>query len=130
MLGSAIHGKCPTGTRLTHRHDCRRREIYSSDALTGEMDFRPIFGLDFFRLYAECVYRSQVLRLNYCAKHNKSHRIGVFLAYCLLCLRVFLGFPGFPDGFAAAASSRAASAARAAAIIFIFSSRYFTGFLG
>jgi hypothetical protein len=63
VLGSAIHGECPTGTRLTSCNDCRRLEIYSSDALTGEMDFRPLFAVDFFRLYAECVYRSQVLRL-------------------------------------------------------------------
>ena len=61
VLGSAIHGECPTGTRLTRRNDCRRLEIYSPDGLTGEMDFRPIFSLDFFRLYAECVYRCQVL---------------------------------------------------------------------
>jgi hypothetical protein len=61
VLGSAIYSECPTGTRLTDSHDCRRREIYSSDGLTGEMDFRPLFGLDFFRLYAECVYRGQVL---------------------------------------------------------------------
>jgi hypothetical protein len=57
VLGSAIHGKCPTGTPLTHAHDCRSCEIYSSDDLAGQMDFRPLFGLDLFRLYAECVYR-------------------------------------------------------------------------
>ena len=61
VLGSAIHGECPTGTRLTSCNDCRRREIYSSDGLTGEMDFRSIFGVDFFCLYAECVYSRQVL---------------------------------------------------------------------
>ena len=61
VLGSAIHGECPTGTRLTDCHDCRRLEIYSPDGLTGEMDFRPIFVLDFFRLYAEWVYSGQVL---------------------------------------------------------------------
>ena len=57
VLGSAIHCECPTGTRITNSHDCRRREIYSSDEIAGQMDFRPLFGLDLFRLYAECVYR-------------------------------------------------------------------------
>ena len=83
FLGSAIYGKCPTGTPLTHCNDCRGREIYSSDDLAGQMDFRPLFSLDLFRLYTECVYRRQVLNTGV-RRNIINETESVYLLYFLL----------------------------------------------